>query len=83
MTLHPRMEAKAKQAARHLADALNKEGFPAAMCLAAARGFYGDFTSTLAAPKMELVRDIRELKQIPAEVRERLAARVMRGEFDG
>jgi hypothetical protein len=59
-----------------LAQALHSRGL-LEMEEKAREGYYGDFTSPLATPIMQLVADLR------ANGSEDLALRAMNGEFDG
>jgi hypothetical protein len=59
-----------------LAKELEAVGLPQ-MAAKARVGYYSDFDSTIAFPKMTLVDELRALGQ------EALAVRVIDGEFDG
>lgn len=63
-------------AAERLAQALHSEGL-FEMEKNARAGYYGDFTSPLATPIMQLVSDLN------ARDKPELARRAMEGEFDG
>jgi hypothetical protein len=63
--------------ARRLAKALQDAGASERMIARAEGGYYGDFTSPLALPITQLVKDAR------AEGLEGIARRAMQGEFDG
>lgn len=64
------------KAAEKLAQALHAEGL-LEMEQKAIEGYYGDFTSPLAMPISQLVRDLQ------AKGAMELADRAMDGEFDG
>jgi hypothetical protein len=64
------------KAAEKLAQALHAEGL-FDMEAKAREGYYGDFTSPLATPIMQLVKDLQ------AKGARALAERAMDGEFDG
>lgn len=66
-----------RTASKRLCNALRKPGASKEMISVAARGYYGDFTSPLATPIMQLVEDCR------AEGLESIAQMAMNGEFDG
>lgn len=70
------LSAKARDADARLAEALRAESL-GKLADAAIDGAYGDFSSPYGAPKMVLVNILRDLG------REKLAKRVIAGEFDG
>jgi hypothetical protein len=72
-----------------LAEALAEvPGMPPAMLARAAGGYYHDYESPLAMPEVQLVRDLRDMAELPAtgpKARAALRAiahRVMEGDFD-
>jgi hypothetical protein len=64
------------KASEKLAQALHAEGLPD-MEQAARAGYYGDFTSPLPSPIVQLVQDLQ------LRGKSGLARRAMEGEFDG
>lgn len=71
------MTTKTTTPQQKLVDALHEANAPQPMIDLAKSGYYGDFTSPLVAPCMQLVSDARGygLNQI--------SRRAMEGEFDG
>jgi hypothetical protein len=72
-----------------LAEALSQvPGMPPDMIRRAVDGYYGDFTSPLATPEIQLVEDLKELARQPTTgpkaktALANLAGRVIDGEFD-
>lgn len=70
------LSRKALDANARLAQALRAESL-GQLADAAADGAYGDYSATSVAPKMVLVNILRQYG------RDKLAARVVAGEFDG
>lgn len=64
-------------AAEKLTSALKAANAPAAMIERAAAGYYGDFTSPLTFPIMQLVSDAK------AAGLHQIAKQAMAGEYDG
>lgn len=64
-------------AAVRLVRALNEANAPRVLILRAQDGYYGDFTSPLATPITELVKELEIMNLLD------LAQRAMKGEFDG
>lgn len=66
-----------RTASKKLCNALRKAGASEEMISLAAQGYYGDFTSPLATPILQLISDCR------AEGLESVAKMAMKGDFDG
>lgn len=62
---------------RRLSEALASLGYPESVLLKARQGYWSDFSSPLALPKMEL------LDMLEIDGHDALAGRVVNGEFDG